>query len=199
MTSLSETAKTGALIGLICLLCNAQGVPKPAPSPVQVHRGKSEMDGEHWTILGVWARESYRNSFGTAMRPELALQCIQTGDDREITLILDSGPIEEGYGGAWLRARLDGGDALWYSWVQYSDHKSYWYSKQARSGDNRNGDDLPDEKADLVRALLSAKTFLIEFRPFMSASATVARFNLSGLRREFDKAPECKLPSAVVE
>lgn len=73
--------------------------------------------------------------------------------------------------------------------MQLSDHKSYrydpdiWYERWLNKPAPQN----------LVNAVLGGKTLLLEFQPFMVASATVAKFDVSGLRREFDKAPECKL------
>jgi hypothetical protein len=192
-----KTAAAGVLVGLLCSQCEGQVVAKqpqaPAPS-VQVHHAKSEIDDEHWTILAVRAREPYRNVAGTSVRPELKVQCTQKGGDHSLSLILDSGPVQGEGDGAWLHTRLDNGEAIRYGWVEMSDHKSYrynpnnWFESWLDKGPPR----------DLIESLLAGKTLLIEFQPFMVSSATVARFDVSGLRKEFNKAPECKLPTATV-
>ena len=132
--------------------------------------------------------DAIKDVVGTPVRPELRVQCTQKGNDRSLSLILDSGPVQGVGDGAWLRTRLDSGEAIRYPWVQMSDRKSYAYNPKNRD------DSLDKQPEDLRSAILAAKTMLLEFQPFMVSSVTVARFDLSGLRKEFDRAPECKLP-----
>ena len=162
---------------LLCTEAKAQGAPKRAvTSPVRVEHSKSEMDGERWAFLTISARESYQNMFGLSIRPRLVVQCTQTGDEHKVRLRLDNvGPLENGD----MRIKLDDAEAEAYSFDRLSDGSTYMY------GDYEN-------TQQLLGDFFSAKKALIEFEPFMVAGKSIAKFDLGGLRREFEKASECK-------
>jgi hypothetical protein len=163
------------------------GAPKPAGTQVRIWHRKSQMDGERWAFLVIPARESYQDMMGLSIRPELVVQCAQTGDeptmsgwDTKVSLRLDHiGPLENGD----MRLKLDDADAREVGFSRLADGSTYtMYHDQA-----------------LLEDVLSAKKMLIEFEPFMTASKSIARFDVSGLRREFDKASECRGDPAVIK
>jgi len=78
-----------------------------------------------------------------------------------------------------MRIKLDDAEAEAYSFDRLSDGSTYMY------GDYEN-------TQQLLGDFFSAKKALIEFEPFMVAGKSIAKFDLGGLRREFEKASECK-------
>jgi hypothetical protein len=188
------------MVLLLCPQGMAQGVPKRAVAgtSVRVSHGKSEMDGEHWTILTVLAKETYQNMVGVTIRPELRVQCVQKGDDRKVSLILTIGPVDVNQlGGTALRIKLSGAEVFWYEFGQMSDHSSYKYWGRAVLGDSWYSGTFPQDK-ELLQPVVLSKTVLVEFEPLMVGNTTVAKFDVSGLRREFDKSLECKGSTAVL-
>jgi hypothetical protein len=140
------------------------------------------MDGRSWTILSVSAKGAYRNTFGTLIRPELRLQCVQQKEEHRFLVVLETGPHAETPADFdRLRVKLDDGEPTEEEWLELSDHKSWSHEY------------YPDE-TDLkfLKRIIDAKTVLIEFKPFMRASVVEAKFDVSGLRMEFHKYPECK-------
>jgi hypothetical protein len=181
---------------LLCTEAKAQSTPKRAvaSTSVRVSHGKSEMDGEHWTILAVPAKETYQNMAGVTIRPELRVQCVQKDDDRKVSLILTIGPVDVNQlGGTALRIKLSGAEVFWYEFGQMSDHSSYMYRGRAVLGDSWYSGTFPQDK-ELLQPVVLSRMVLVEFEPFMVGNATVAKFDVSGLRAAFGKASECILP-----
>jgi hypothetical protein len=175
----------GALIGVAYVECYGQAQPNRAqnvPSPVRVAHGKSEMDGELWTILSVSAKSPYQDAFGTSVRPELKLECVQQKEEHRFLIVMVSGPHDytpNDYDR--LRVKLDDEEPEEEGWYELSDHRSWRHDSYPNTTD-----------LEFLKKILSAKTMLIEFHPFMRSSVVEAKFDVSGLRREFDKYVECK-------
>jgi hypothetical protein len=49
------------------------------------------------------------------------------------------------------------------------------------------------ERIEFLQALLSVPTVSIDFTPFLTGTPTSSTFDLTGLRTEFDKHPECAM------
>ena len=49
------------------------------------------------------------------------------------------------------------------------------------------------ERLQFLQSLLSMQTVSIDFTPFLSGTPTSSKFDLTGLRAEFDKHPECAM------
>ncbi len=181
----------GILIGLACLQCQAQVTknpvpkttsptkqpPKAVPSPVQVSRGKSEMDDKHWTILTVRAKVAYQNAIGISVRPELDVNCIQRGEERKVNVVFESGqlqtptPVEYCCG---LRTKLDEGDPFKTGWSLQSDYKSLMYYDPLTDSDGISRLDfekmnrlVDNNNWRFVQTILAANTLLLEIAPFM--------------------------------
>lgn len=176
------TISVGLLILADWLKCSAQVLtarPQNVQSPVRIARGKSEMDGKHWTILSISAKNAYENAFGIAVRPELRLECVQQGNDSSFLIVMESGPHENTPNEYdRLRVKLDENQPEEEGWYELSDHKSWRHD--------------PSTDAKFLIKVLAAKAMLIEFRPFMLGGIVESKFNVSGLRQEFDKYAECK-------
>ena len=86
-----------ALIHMAWAECSGQvpqnRLPGPAPA-ITIGRGKSQMDGSHWTILSLPAKTAYRNTIGISVRPVLRLECLQSLEERSFHIVLESGPLE---------------------------------------------------------------------------------------------------------
>lgn len=157
----------------------AQTVPKRpvnSVSSIRVDRGKSEIDGKHWAMLTVVAKNSYRGWIAT-WQPTLQVVCRQDGK----FLILNSGPMEGGDYESGLtvetRIKFDDTEPAKYYWAQRRDRKSYQFMYE----ENRQGG---------MDQFLDAKTVLIEIHPFMTGNLPVVRFDVRGLRAAFEKSAE---------
>jgi hypothetical protein len=200
--------------------CSSQ-VVKGVPSPVELVRGKSEMDGERWVVLQVTANSTYKNSIGMAVRPKMQLVCQQHGDEHMFYVKLGLGPLHDVDENARLRIRLGNGDPEDGLWVEASNHSTWTHRSEeppkmyrstfASADDNSKTSTFAtdDDKSyyacrlghcplqsDLKFAtrILSVKTILVEFRPFMTGNVVLVRFDVSGLADTFRGSPECKVP-----
>ena len=50
------------------------------------------------------------------------------------------------------------------------------------------------ERIHFLQSLLNAPAVSIEFTPFLTGIPASSTFDLTGLRTEFDKHPECTIP-----
>jgi hypothetical protein len=189
----------GMVLG--CVLCLAQTPksPQSVPSPVGVHRGKSEMDNKRWTILTVPAKRPYRNFSGTAVLPELRVECIQEGDKHEFAVILKAqGPLDgvyyEGANPVYIPVKIDDAPKERHVWHELADHRSYEYSS-LDPYDEANALPIDErDKAHLVflKQILAAKTVFLKFEPLLVSGSYEIPFDVRGLKREFAKYPECQ-------
>lgn len=164
----------------------SQKAAKQAPSPVAVSRGKREMDGKRWAILTISAEHSYQNWLGRSIRPELEVQCVQLGDERKFTIVLNSGPLQTlNPDFANLRMKVDDAEPDHYVWDTLSDSSSYRY------------EDYKPKTQEFLRTLLLAHSLLIEFQPFMNRGVIETRFQVGALRREFERNAECGLVESL--
>jgi hypothetical protein len=161
------------------------------------------MDGSHWVAFIVDAKGTHRTFAATTVRPSIRLFCeVDAKKEATVELFLQVGIVDavsptmcsretcgEGYGEfAGFRIRLGDSAPVWSYWKQLPDHVQYRYF---HSHHFKNDEDLDISTLDEVQALMAAKSVLVEFRPFRSASTVVAAFDVRGLKPEFDKHAEC--------
>lgn len=200
--------------------CSAQVAKRPS-SPVEVAHGKSDMDGERWVVLQVSANSTYRNWIGVAFRPTLQLVCKQHGDEHMFYVKLGLGPLRDVGENAGLRLRLGNGDpedGLWAespshsAWTHRSEEQPKMYRSVFAAADDNSKTSVfaTDDDASyyacrlghcpfqsdlkFTTRILSVKTILVEFKPFMTDNVVLARFDVGGLPNKFHGSPECKVP-----
>jgi hypothetical protein len=194
----------GVLIGLVSFTCHAQ---------VKVFRDKSEKDDQRRTILAIPAIGAYQSAAGTSVRPELRVECLHkeetvqfiVEETDEFAVVLDAGPLETaGSGVVSLRVKLDDGQPTSHQWAERPDHRSYSYDRYPGPEPDRDRDLTSDARklledvrvqtdtSKFLEDIFSAKTIRIEFQPLKGSRAVEGRFDASGLRKEFDKYPECR-------
>jgi hypothetical protein len=176
-------------------------------APLKVNRDKNEKENKHWTILTVPAAAPYQN-----VLPELRLECTQQEETKqfmveetnEFSVVLDAGALRSGSGNVVsLAVKLDRKQPASHQWMELPDHKSYRYYAYPGSEPNRDPN-LPDDARKVLEEtriqsdtskflenLFSAKVAVIELQPAGGAAVQV-RFEIDGLRKEFDKYPECR-------
>ena len=66
------------------------------------------------------------------------------------------------------------------AWVPYGDAVTFTYSAKTDS-----------ERLKFIQSLLNSGVVSIEFKPFLTGVPTTSVFDLSKLRDEIDKYPEC--------
>jgi hypothetical protein len=168
---------------------SAQSVKSPSelPSAPRIYHGRSQIDDQRWTSIGIPATQSYRNAFGILVRPELIVECVQ-GRNYRLGVVLKAGPLQTPNPDfAVLRMKIDEQQTSTGEWWIRDDNNSYSY----RSGDLR--------KLDLVNVLRANKSVVIQFQPFMFTGMIEARFNVGALNNEFSKHTECSSNSALTD
>jgi hypothetical protein len=168
---------------------SAQSVKSPSalPSAPHVYHGRSQIDDQRWTSIGIPATQSYRNAFGILVRPELIVECVQ-GRNYRLGVVLKSGPLQTPNPDfAVLRMKIDEQQTSTGEWWIRDDSNSYAY----RGGDLR--------KLDLVNVLRASRSVIIQFQPFMITGKIEARFNVGALKEEFSKHAECSSNSALTD
>ncbi|HVP53966.1 MAG TPA: hypothetical protein VMU45_03145 [Candidatus Eisenbacteria bacterium] len=68
------------------------------------------------------------------------------------------------------------------NWVSYGNLETFAYLGKTEP-----------ERVNFMQALLSAPTMSIQFTPFLTGEPVISTFDLTGLRTEFDKHPECSV------
>ena len=176
-------------------------------APVKVNRDKSEKENKHWTILTVPAAAPYGN-----VLPELRVECTQQEETKqfmveetnEFGVVLNAGPLRTDGDVVSLVVKLDGKQPASHQWKESPDHKTYRYYAYPGSEPNRDPNLPSDARQALEETriqsdtskfldeIFSARTAVIEVQPAGGGAVVQVRFEVDGLRKEFDKYPECK-------
>jgi hypothetical protein len=170
---------------------------------IKVVRDQSEKENRHRTILAVPATAP----FGNAM-PELRVECMQQVETKQFlieetndfSVSLDAGPLRTAGDVISLSVKLDGNRPANHQCMALPDKMSYRYYAYPGSEPNRDPNLASDARqaledariqsdtAKFLEEVFSAKTVSIELQP----GGVQVRFEVGGLRQEFDKYPECK-------
>ena len=126
---------------------------------------------------------------GQQRTPVLSVICQQKGKKTGHAIAFSPGGIlsEQQYSTFGNSASLTlsvnlGGQKASTNWVSYGNVENFTYYGKTEP-----------ERIAFLRALLNAPKVVIEFTPFLTGVATSSTFDLTGLRAEFEKHPECAI------
>ncbi len=142
------------------------------------------------TTMSVTAQKAYKlMASGQARTPVLSVSCQQKGKKivHEITFSPGGILTEQEYSTFGASATLTlqmifGTHKQSTIWVAHGDIQSFDYYGKAEP-----------ERIQFLQTLLSVPTITLEFTPFLTGVPASSTFDLTGLRAEFDKHPECSL------
>ncbi len=164
-----------AIIMLLSLLSMAQ--------EVHVSEGKSSV------ALSVLAQKPYPWISGEQKTPILTVECALKSKKTLHLLkfspggaLVEDGPEVTAKGGQLPFIMTIGGNKETTSWIPYGDAISYAYYGKTEP-----------ERVKFIELVLSSGAISIEFKPFLTGVPTTSSFDLSKLRDEMTKHPECAL------
>ena len=124
-----------------------------------------------------------------AKAPVLSIGCQQKGKNLSHAITLSPGGLltEQEYSTFGKSASLVlevavGGQKLSTNWVAQGNLENFAYFGKTEP-----------ERLNFLQALLGASMISIEFTPFLTGEPVTSTFDLTGLRAEFDKHPECAI------
>jgi len=140
--------------------------------------------------LSVMAHKPYVS--GQAKTPVLSVVCQQKGKKftHEITFEPGGMLTEQEYSSFGKSTSLTlettiGGNKQKTTWVSNNDKNFQSYAYVGKT---------EPERIHFLQSLLNAPAVSIEFTPFLTGIPASSTFDLTGLRTEFDKHPECTIP-----
>jgi hypothetical protein len=129
---------------------------------------------------------------GQAKTPVLSVVCQQKGKKftHEITFEPGGMLTEQEYSSFGKSTSLTlettiGGNKQKTTWVSNNDKNFQSYAYVGKT---------EPERIHFLQSLLNAPAVSIEFTPFLTGIPASSTFDLTGLRTEFDKHPECTIP-----
>ncbi len=147
---------------------------------VHVSRGNGAV------VLSVSAQKPYQWMSGEQRLPTLSVECTQKGKKTAHLLkFLPGGTLAgdleaDAKGGPRTFTMTIGGTKQITGWVGYGDAVTFSYFAKTDA-----------ERLKFIQAVLNSGKVAIEFKPFLSDAPTTSVFDLSKLRAEMDKYPEC--------
>jgi hypothetical protein len=140
--------------------------------------------------LSVMAQKPYAlMASGQAKTPILSVACQQKGKKIAHTITFSPGGIltEQEYSTFGSSASLTlemtiGAYKQSTIWVSHGNLQAFDYFGKTEP-----------ERIQFLQSLLSVPTVSIDFTPFLTGMPTSSKFDLTGLRTEFDKHPECAM------
>jgi hypothetical protein len=145
---------------------------------LHVTRGKGNV------VLGVGAQKPYQLLSGEGKTPTLSVECVQKGKKTlHQVMFLPGGSLVEDSpekSGQLTFNMTIGGIKQTTAWVPSGDAVSFTYF----------GKQEP-ERLKFIQSLLSSGAVSIEFTPFLTGVPSTSVFDLSKLRDEMDRYPEC--------
>jgi hypothetical protein len=150
---------------------------------VHVSQGKSSV------ALSVLAQKPYPWISGEQKTPILSVECALKGKKTLHLLkfspggaLVEDGPEVTAKGGQLPFMMTIGGTRQVESWIPYGDAISYAYYGKTEP-----------ERVKFLQLVLSSGIISIDFKPFLTGVPTTSSFDLSKLRDEMAKYPECAL------
>jgi hypothetical protein len=147
---------------------------------VHVSRGKNTV------VLSVSAQKKYQLMSGEEKLPTLSVECAHKGKKTGHNVKFSPGgalveDTDVDLKGAQLIFNMTiGGTKQVTGWVPSGDTVTYAYFANS---------DV--ERVKFIESLLNSGKVSIEFKPFLTGAPTSSVFDLSRLREEMDKSPEC--------
>ena len=171
------TMSPKSVVGFIALLLSSLLCPA---QEVQVSRGIGTV------ALSVTAQKPYALMSGEEKSPTLTVECAHKGKKTGHVLSFTAGSaLNEGTDmdakGAQLILNMTvGGTKQKTGWVPYGDTITYAYFAKS---------DV--DRVKFIQSLLDSGKVSIEFKPFLTGKPTTSVFDVSKVREEMDKSPEC--------
>ena len=169
---------------LVAALCVVLGLCSLVAVAQEVH-----VSSDHGAVtLSVAAEKPYTlMASGQPKTPVIAIVCQQKGKKMGHVITFSAGGIltEQEFStfgnsaSLLLTVRL-GKQKLSTNWVAYGNVETFTYYGKTEQ-----------ERLAFLHALLDAPSVTIEFTPFLTGAPTSITFDLTELRTEFDKHPEC--------
>lgn len=142
--------------------------------------------GNGVVVLSVAAQRPYPLMSGEQRLPTLSVECTQKGKKTAHLLkFLPGGTLAgdleaDAKGGPRTFAITIAGAKQLTAWVGYGDAVTFSYFAKTDA-----------ERLKFIQSVLSSGKVSIEFKPFLSGTSTTSVFDVSKLRAEMDKYPEC--------
>ena len=156
-----------------------------ASPKLSVKTGKNEMDNETWVRLELKADQPYESKGGKKISPLVEFQCSVAPKGGSIDVYFYTGIIEHG---SDVRIKFNDMGPFYLLYGVLPDQETLQYY-DVHEGTNGPLQYIKTPK--FMAALAGSKTVLIDFRPFLSASSVVAKFDMTTLLPEVIKHPEC--------
>jgi len=143
--------------------------------------------GKGVVVLSVAAQKPYQLLSGEGKMPMLSVECAHKG--KKVGHLVEFSPggslVEENFEVDAKPGQLTfnmtiGGTKQMTAWVPYGDTVTFTYFGKSEP-----------ERLKFIQSLLSSGSVSIEFKPFLTGVPTTSVFDLSKLRDEMDKYPEC--------
>lgn len=182
--SSNKNMKTTDALSLAVTMALAFGAPVVMGQVVHVTT-------DHGTItMGVAAQKPYAPTVASQPKtPVLSISCQLKGKKLSHAITFSPGGIlkEQQYSNFGNSASLVlevtiGAQKLSTNWISYGSLDSFAYYGKTEP-----------ERLNFLQTLLGASTISIEFTPFLTGEPVTSTFDVSGLRTEFDKHPECAM------
>ena len=151
---------------------------------VHVSRGKDTV------VLSVSAQRPYQLMSGEQKLPTLSVECTHKGKKTAHLLkFMPAGTLVEDIevsakGGQLSFNMTIGGIKEITDWVGSGDALTFSYFAKTDA-----------ERLRFIQSLLNSGKVSIEFKPFLTGAPTTSVFDLSNLRGEMEKQPECAAPT----
>lgn len=145
--------------------------------------------GKNSVGLTVTASKSYNLLPTEAKQPTLTLECALKGNKAGHLLLFSPGGAiaEENEGlaprnGALTLTMRTGSTKQATTWIPYGDTATFAYYGKTEP-----------ERLQFIRSLLTSPTVSFQFTPFLTGQVVTSEFDISKLREEAAKHPECGL------
>jgi hypothetical protein len=141
--------------------------------------------GNGTVALSVTAQKPYPLMTGEEKSPVLIVECAHKGKKTGHNIVFSAGSslVEDNPDAKDAEQTFHmtiGGARQMTPWVPYGDAISYAYFAKTDA-----------ERLKFIQALLNSGKVSIEFKVFLTGKTTTSVFDLSKLREEMDKSPEC--------
>ena len=143
--------------------------------------------GKNSVVLSVAAQKPYSLMSGEEKKPVLAVECALKGKKTVHILkflpggmLAEDNPESSAKGGELVFEMTMGGTKESTTWIPYGDTESYAYYGKTEP-----------ERLKFIQDMLGSPSASIEFKPFLTGVSTTSVFDISKLRGEMDKHPEC--------
>jgi hypothetical protein len=159
-------------------------------TPLAMGQGLHVTSDHGVVSLSIGAQKQYALMVsGHGKAPVLSIGCQQKGKKFSHSITFSPGGIltENEYSSFGNSASLVlevtlGEQKLSTNWIAYGNVDTFAYFGKTEP-----------ERVNFLQILLGAPTMLIEFTPFLTGQPVTSTFDLTGLRAEFDKHPECAI------